>query len=77
MAGLCNRSTGIVEEIVYNINYPPPHLPELILINFEQKYTGPSPPAQTPSRSKWFPIYQKTAMWYTPTWVLGSYNTHT
>ena len=40
LAGLCNRSTGIVKDIVYEENTSPSHLPKFIMVDFGSQYTG-------------------------------------
>ena len=39
--GLCNGSTGIIEDIVYAENHQPPLLPIAVVVKFDN-YTGPS-----------------------------------
>ena len=60
--GLANGSTGVVKEIVYDEEKPPPdNVPKLVWIEIFD-YTGPSFfPQENEARKKWVPISPVTA----------------
>ena len=40
--GICNGSTGIVKDIVYEEGVPPPGLPRFVIVDFGDQYMGES-----------------------------------
>ena len=55
--GLCNGSTGKIVDIIYTHGKPPPALPECIIVNFGDNYSGPSFFPDDDSKKGWVPIF--------------------
>ena len=66
-AGLCNGSTGIVKDIVYEEGTTAPALPKFVWVDFGSGYTGPPffPGDDYPDRRGWVPVHPMTASEYT------------
>ena len=64
--GLSNGSTGIVREIIYDVDKPAPGLCKFVFIDFGTEYTGTSFFPNNEIRRGWFPIYPVTNKCYTP-----------
>eukprot|EP00978_Attheya_sp_CCMP212_P017539 scaffold46862_cov30-Attheya_sp.AAC.2 len=66
--GICNGSTGIVKDIVYAEGMLAPSLPQFVIVDFGNMYTGPPffGSDTQPERRGWVPIKPVTYSWYTP-----------
>ena len=65
-AGLCNGATGKVVDLIFSERRPPPGLPECVVIDFGENYTGPPLFGdQETIRRGWVPIYPEYSEWYT------------
>ena len=57
-AGLCNGATGYVVELIFFEGRPPPGLPECVIVDFGENYTGPPLfGTEDNGRRGWVPIY--------------------
>ena len=61
--GLCNGSTGKIVDIIYTQGKPPPALPECIIVDFGDNYSGPSFIHDDDSKKGWVPIFPNTSEW--------------
>ena len=66
-AGLCNGATGKVIDFVFSIECPPPGLPEYIIVDFGENYSGPPIFGENENRKGWFPIFPECATWESST----------
>jgi hypothetical protein len=64
--GICNGSTGIVKDIVYEEGVPPPGLPRFVIVDFGDQYMGESFFPDNPDRRGWVPIKPVTSIWTSP-----------
>ena len=64
-AGICNGATGKIIDIIYAEDTPPPGLPECIIVDFEDSYSGPSFFPDFDDRRGWVPIFPQTSEWST------------
>ena len=74
LAGLCNGSTGIVKDIVYDDITSPSHLPRFIMVDFVSQYTGTTFFLGVETRRGWVPVCPVTPTWYTPSRIPGQYD---
>ena len=61
--GIVNGSTGIIIDIVYSPDTPPPGLPVCVLIDFGDEYTGPSFFVDENDKKGYVPIFSRYAEW--------------
>jgi hypothetical protein len=64
--GLSHGSTGIVKDMVYDDDRPPPKLPKFAWVDFGTDYTGPSFFPNDVSRKGWVPVHPVTNKTWTP-----------
>ena len=63
--GLCNGASGIVRDIIFKPDAPPPALAECIIVDFGDGYNGPSFFPLDDERKSWVPIFPVTSDWST------------
>ena len=61
-AGLCNGAVGIVVDIVYDQESPPPKLPLTVIVDFGESYTGRAFFEEDDHRG-WVPIFPEEHEW--------------
>ena len=61
--GLCNGTTGVVRDIIYEQDTKPPALPTCVWCDFGSQYTG-EPLFTDPSKSGWVPITPRREIYY-------------
>eukprot|EP00957_Ditylum_brightwellii_P006106 462041-Ditylum_brightwellii.AAC.1 len=66
LASLCNGSTGIVKDILYENNVYLSHIPKFIIVVFGSQYNGPTFFPDDETRRGLVPVHPATATWYTP-----------
>ena len=59
-AGLANGTVGILKDLVYDADQPPPRLPKYVWVDFREGYTGPTFFPADPTRRGWVPVHPLT-----------------
>jgi hypothetical protein len=76
-AGLCNGTTGLVMEFVYEEGESAPQLPKYVWVDVGESYTGPTFFPSCPERRGWVPIHPLTASCWTMNNATGAFDEHT
>ena len=63
--GLCNEACGIVRDIIFKPDAPPPSLAECIIVDFVEGYNGPSFFPLENEQKSWIPMFPVTSDWST------------
>jgi len=64
-AGLCNGATGNIVEFLFSNNQPPPGLPECMIVDCGDAYTGPSIFGNALDWKGWVLIFPQKTEWLT------------